>query len=313
MKKFKIIAFMILIIIIVVLSLTIYSNATKDGQSQEKKVKSELEFFETKFIDLLNTMNNIESRNYKVSTSNISTEKIKQQSSEGSSEGQSNGSSSGGNSSSSGNSGGNSSENSSGGTGTGSEQTDKKDTEKFELKASGVLTNKEDINWDSVKSQIEILYSSIPTMTLDLYQLNINKEDILSFNSEFDNLTVAVKEEKKEETLASLSKLYDYMPKFAENTSQDEVQKNLINIKSNIIKAYSKLDSGDWNQIGNDIDNASNIYSNLLTNTNINSNQQYDINKCYVMVNELKNAVALKDASVFLIKYKNLIEEINNI
>ena len=31
------------------------------------------------------------------------------------------------------------------------------------------------------------------------------------------------------------------------------------------------------------------------------------------MLNELQNAVNLKDTTVFLIKYKNLLEEMNNI
>ena len=40
---------------------------------------------------------------------------------------------------------------------------------------------------------------------------------------------------------------------------------------------------------------------------------QYNINKVYVMINELQNAVTLKDKEVFLIKYKNLLEELQNI
>lgn len=313
MKKFKMIAYILLIVVVVVLSLTIYSNATKDNQnSTEEKIVSETKYIESKLIDLFNTMNNIEYNNYNVETNNVSTQ-ASDQGTGGSSSGEGGGSSSGSSQEGESSSGQGGSSSSSGEqTAEKSEQTEE-ETKKFDLKASGVLTNKEDINWDSVKSEVEILYSSIPTLTLDLYQLNVNQDDILGFNKEFDNLTVAAKDEKKEETLSSLSKLYDYMAKFVTNTSQDEVSKKLIEIKSNVLKAYSKLDSGDWTQIENDINNASNLYSNLLTNTNISSNKQYSINKCYVMLNEMKNAVTLKDESVFLIKYKNLLEEINKI
>ena len=50
-------------------------------------------------------------------------------------------------------------------------------------------------------------------------------------------------------------------------------------------------------------------YSKLLSNTNIDKTKQYRVNKCYVMLNELQNAISIKDKSVFLIKYRNIIEE----
>ena len=58
---------------------------------------------------------------------------------------------------------------------------------------------------------------------------------------------------------------------------------------------------------------AINVYSSLLTNTGIETGKQSSINKGYVMLNELKNAVDLQNDSIFLIKYKNLLEEINNL
>ena len=76
------------------------------------------------------------------------------------------------------------------------------DNKSFELKSNGVLTNAGDINWDIVKSGVENLYLSIPTMTMDLYNQNINQQDILAFNKDYDNLATATKDEKKVETLA---------------------------------------------------------------------------------------------------------------
>ena len=56
-----------------------------------------------------------------------------------------------------------------------------------------------------------------------------------------------------------------------------------------------------------------NAYAKLLTNTNVEARKQYSISKAYIMMNELQNAVNLQDISVYLIKYKNLLEEMNNI
>ena len=68
MKKFKKIAYIILIIIIVVLSLTIYTSASKDNEDNTSdKTLTEIKFLESKLTSLFNKMNNIETRNYKIS------------------------------------------------------------------------------------------------------------------------------------------------------------------------------------------------------------------------------------------------------
>lgn len=306
MKKFKRIAYIVLIVIVAVLSLTIYTNASKDSEeNQKEKTFSEIKFVETKIENLLNTMNNIETQNYSVITSELSKE-----STEKSNSGSSSQSDSGGESSSGGASTGQENSGSAGQSATSEDEQDKK---KFELKSNGVLTNTEDINWDSVKSEIENLYTSIPSITMDLYQSNINQEDILAFNTEYDNLTSVAKDEKKEETLTELTKVYEYLPKFLKGSEQEELYTTLVETKYNVFKAYSKLDGQNWQEISSDIKNAIDSYSKLLTKTDIDSRKQYNISKGYIMLNELQNAVNLQDSSVFLIKYKNLLEEINNI
>ena len=303
MKKYKKIAYILLMVIIAILSVTIYANASKENkESQKEKNVSEIKFLESKLVNLFNEMNNIEARNYDISVSEISNEAKDQKNSNSTKEE---------NTENSEMSGGSNETNSSSTNNSSDKGT--KTSQKFDLVERGVLTNSEEINWNDVKNEIEILYTSIPTITLDLYQSNTNQEDILNFNKEFDNLTVAVKEENKETTLSELSKLYDYIPKFTQNSEEDEVNKIIIETKSNILKAYSKLDSKNWGEISNDVKQAVDVYSKLLTNTNIDTNKQHTISKVYVMINELQNAVQLQDESIFLIKYKNIIEEINSI
>lgn len=303
MKKIKKISYFILFVIVIILALTVYTNANKEsGQNERDKAFTEIRFLESKIIDLLNTMNNLEMRNYKISFGEIS---------KSSKTGDSSSQSSSGNNSS-----GSSNDDTASQESKNQENTTKNESTsspEIELKRNTILGNTEDINWDNIKSEVENLYESIPTITLDLYKINLNQEDILSFNKEFDNLTIAVENENKQNTLDQLTKLYDYIPKFAQNATDDELYKKLTETKTNIFKAYSKLDSENWNGINDDINNGISVYSAILTDTNINSKKQYSINRVYIMLNELRNTVNLKDKSVFLIKYKNLVEEIDNL
>ncbi len=304
MKNIKRIAFVLIFIIMLVLSLTIYTNASKDNtKTQKEKAFSQIKYMEGKISNLLNSMNHIEARNYSVVTSEMSKATMEKSKSENSSSG----SGSGGQSASK--EGGSSSEDSS----EGSEKEDGQSNKKFELQLNGVLTNKEEINWDLIKNEIENLYTSLPAITIDLYQFNISQEDILGFNTQYDRLTTVVQTDNKEETLAELVKVYEYFPKFLRGSGQEELYTTLIETKANVLKGYTKLDAGNWKEIANDIKNAIDIYSKLLTTTEIDTKKQYNISKGYIMLNELQNAVSLKDSAVFLIKYKNLVEEFNNI
>ena len=301
MKKYKKIIYVFFIIVIASLGILLYKNISK-GNSEDIKEKTlaEVEYLEKKIVTLLNDLNNIESRNYNLSVSEISkedTSKSGESSQQEGSQGESSGEDNQGQ------------QNSDSSASNGEEAK----SEEYTLKETGVLTNTNEIDWEKIKTEVENLYSPIPTITLDLYGLDIAKEDILGFNQELDNLTKIVQEQNKENTLASLSKLYEYIPKFAEKTTDEKTYKTVIATKNNLFKAYSKLDTKNWGDISNDVKTSIETFSSGLVSTSSSSNKQYIINKIYIMLNELQNAVNVQDEAIFLIKYKNILEEMNNL
>lgn len=300
MKKYTIIGYITLIILIIMMGFIfykVYANQNKNDNIQEKTF-GEIKKLDSNFSNIFNQLNNVKYEQYKISSSEMK-EDDKGSSAENTT---------GGDSSSS------SKESSGEETGDSKEKDDNqsKENKKYELKKSGILTQEEQIDWESIKNDIENIYPSLTGFTLDLYQINANKQEITEFNSQYDNVITQIKEEKKEETLDELSKLYEYLPKFADNATQDEKEKVVLNTKNEIFKAYSILDKEEWNKIQEHVQAATQEFTKLLTNIEMQKNQ-YNINKAYVMINELKNAVNLKDKEIFLIKYKNLLEELKNI
>ncbi len=300
MKKYTIIGYITLIILIIMIGFIfykVYANQNKNDNIQEKTF-GEIKKLDSNFSNIFNQLNNVKYEQYKISSSEMKEED----------KGSSAENTTGGDSSSS------SKESSGEETGDSKEKDDNqsKENKKYELKKSGILTQDEQIDWESIKNDIENIYPSLTGFTLDLYQINANKQEITEFNSQYDNVITQIKEEKKEETLDELSKLYEYLPKFADNATQDEKEKVVLNTKNEIFKAYSILDKEEWNKIQEHVQAATQEFTKLLTNIEMQKNQ-YNINKAYVMINELKNAVNLKDKEIFLIKYKNLLEELKNI
>ena len=200
MKRYKKFAYMFLIIVIIVLSFTVYAIVDKDTDRIEKEKRiSEFEYLESEIVDIFNELNNIQMSNYNVSVNNITSQTKKED--EGKSD---SGQNQQGGQQSSASSSNSQNENSSSDNSNNSETKQQKE---YSLKRNAILTNNEEINWDDIKNKIEIAYSSIPTITLDLYKYNINQDDILNFNKEFDNLTVILKQYNKQDSLIQLSKL----------------------------------------------------------------------------------------------------------
>ena len=327
LKKYKIFAYILIVLFIVgVISFATYRVMSKSKTNEQQikdKSQSEIEYIEGSLLKMFNHMNNIEFENYKISIGEVN-----QSSTGGNSTKSSNGTTqSGGNGGSGDSSSGDSGSGGNGGdsgsdSGSGSDSTsgDSKNanngsssTQVYELQKTGVLTKDENINWTTVKNEVEDLYLSIPTITLDLYQTEADEQDILNFNTEYDNLTKIVQEENKLKTLQQLVKVYEVLVKIADKSEESEIDKTVLKTKLNIYKAYSKLDEDKWDEISSDTKSAVEEFAKLMTKKDIEEQKQYAINKIYIMLSELQKSTDKKDAQIFLIKYKNMLEELNNI
>lgn len=311
MKKYQKIAYIFLVIFVLSIVFILFKSYADINKNEDEKEKTETEIqrIELSFVNMFNELNNIKFENYRINTSQINKEDLKDDSSSSASETiPSSGGSSSSESSSSGDQGESQKEN-----GSSQSSEESKENQNYEMKLSGVLTNNSDINWENLKNEVEILYSAIPSLTIDLYKININKEKITNFNQEYDNLMKAIKEENKQNALDALANLYNYLPDFIENSTDDTNEKILIRTKNNIFKAYSLLDKNDWNAITENVNLANQEFTKMLTNSQSSNKNQYIINKAYVQINELQNSTKTKEKEIFLIKYKNLLEELENI
>lgn len=125
-------------------------------------------------------------------------------------------------------------------------------------------------------------------MTLDLYKIGLNDDDISNFSKEYDNLLIALKNENKEESLKELVTVYSYFPKFIKNCDVDSLTKVTYSTKYSIFKAYSLLDSENWEEIAGYLQEAREKFTKIITNENVQENNQFIVNKCYILLNEIQ-------------------------
>lgn len=105
--------------------------------------------------------------------------------------------------------------------------------------------------------------------------------------------------------------MYINLPKYIIAITNDAIRVNLYNTKANILNAYVLATTSDkWNDITNSIIEAKNNFNTILTSENNDKNKKNNLQKTYVIMEDLERASKLNDKDIFLIGYKNVIGQL---
>ena len=262
------------------------------------KVKSEIDYFSIKFINILNRLNNITFENYQVTTekAELSKESAENEKTSETSSSQSSKEEQGSVESSNGN------------------KSSQNTIIASQMSPNTILNPVESqIDWAGIKNEIENIYYSWNTVLLDLYELDIDNDAILGLSRDLDVATTYIKKEDKVGSLLAMANLYKYLPQFAEKVSEEQVYRNIFKTRYFILNAYSLVETGNWSSVSGEIDKALEAFKLVTSDANFISQNAYNSNKVYVLLNELKNSLELQDKEIFYIKYRNLMEEIREL
>lgn len=176
---------------------------------------------------------------------------------------------------------------------------------------SSILVNpSKQIDWDDIKKETEKMYQTWNTVLIDLNSLNINQDNLLKYSTVLDNLTKAVQKEDKKNTLYRLADLYGLLVTYSKEYSNDNEQIVLLDVRSNILYAYALIEDGKWQEMQDYIKKAQNVYNNMMNSALQNNENITNINKAYVLLNEIYKSTDTEDKNIFYINYKNLMQEL---
>lgn len=299
----RIASFMILLM----LSVSLTGCSDNDTQTLKEKITNEISYLDLNLIEMLNKANGISLENYIVeaeTVKNNETAKSGEASQQSSSSKQNSSKESSSNNSESNN-----------GEKSDSEESNSKSSNDINYKMVGneILLQDHTTDWKSLKSNIEKLYSNWETIILDLYKINVNNQDILNFSADLDIATSAIQNEDKIKTLNALAKLYSYIPTYTSAFIDNVKTSNLYKTKSHILTAYTLIEQNDFKKIEDELKKAENSLMPILNDIDSYSSNQSNINKSYILIKELENYNANMSKEIFYIKYKNLIQNLNNI
>ena len=252
------------------------SNESNSTDTVKEKTISEIEYLSSNVIDIMNSINNITYENYRIINEKVEADDTSSDSKSASGQ--------------------NNTINSS------------------QIEKNNVLNSiNEETDWMSLNSDIQEIYSSWTTIMMDLSSLNVNKENLLKFNQNLDELTNNIKQKQKSQSLISSANLYSLISLYIKDVSGDDEKNTIYSIRSNILYSYAYSETLNWNKVIEYIGVAKQDFANLYNNQISNINKIDTINKIYILINELEQDAKNNTREMFLINYSNLMQELQNV
>lgn len=301
----KYILILLIIVCLIMLGFLIYlkffsSPENKEYSILKSKAEGEIIYLDSTIVGLLNKVNNISYSRYDITIDQIN-ENQQQSNSESTSGGSGE--------EASGKEGNSEASSSSSGSNSGSEATNQSEARISKLTQTDSLLNSnyENTNWEEISFGIENIYAAWPVINIDMKSLNVQEEDISNFTITLDGVAQAIKAKDKNNTLINLYNLYVLLPKFLSYFSNNESVLNLYNTKAYVLNAYISVDKGNWSEMNANINQAIKTLSNLMEKSNY---ENSNLEKSYVLLQDLQKGISLEDKEIFYLKYKLAIEEL---
>lgn len=294
-----------IILIITLISIRLSNvNAQSENLNLKQKISEEISYIDSNIIEIMNKLNNIDVIKYKVYTKEInesqdnasnSTQNSSQETQDSESE-KSEGDSQ------------NSSSSQEGSQSNSSENQTKSPTTISELVPNTSLSQgSQEPDWEQISFQMEKIYSTWPTINLDLQNQGITNELISNFSLSMDGVVQSIKNKDKNNTLINLFNMYINVPKYSSSINEDDNEQNLYNTKLNILNAYVIASTSDkWSDVTISITSAKDYFSKIVSN----ENKKASLQKCYVIIEDLERISQINDIDIFFMGYKNVMQEL---
>ncbi len=164
--------------------------------------------------------------------------------------------------------------------------------------------------WDNISKEVMEMNISIDTIIQDLSELNISNEDILALRNEINSVIISSGNKDEYNLFQRLSYLYSLLPNYLEKYSDKKNEIDRMKLKGLVLSSFVKANFLEWAGAKETITLAEAKYNEMMNNVDYMREHSHDLNKIYVLLEELKNAIELQEVELVRVKYINFIEKI---
>lgn len=165
------------------------------------------------------------------------------------------------------------------------------------------------LQWKDISKEVEEISISIDTIIQDLSELDVSNEDILALRNEVNSLIISAGNKDEYNLLQKASNLYSLLPNYMEKYSEDKNKIDIMKLKGLVLTSYIQANSLEWDLSKDTIILAEAKYNEMMNNIDYMKEYSNSLNKVYVLLEELKNAIELQEIELTKVKFINFIEK----
>lgn len=165
------------------------------------------------------------------------------------------------------------------------------------------------IEWNNISKEVKEINVSIDSIIQDLSELDISNEDILALRNEINSLIISAGNEDEYNLLQRISYLYSLLPNYLEKYSDNKNKVDVMKLKSLVLSSFVQANFLEWNTAKETIILAESKYNEMMNNVDYMREYSNNLNKIYVLLEELKNAIELEEVELVKVKFINFIEK----
>lgn len=175
--------------------------------------------------------------------------------------------------------------------------------------AKGEYIKDNSIDWNAIFDDEERINNVLETIVLDLTEIDISNDEILKFSNEINNLLAATTAESEDELLARLNNLYALIPNYMRKVGASKSTIEDKELKSIILASYSLANAENWTEARAMIQSAVDKYNTMMDDVEYMQENAYKLNKTYILLGEVKNAIDSENMKIVNLKFVNFIEK----
>lgn len=164
------------------------------------------------------------------------------------------------------------------------------------------------LDWKAVFEDEKRINNILETVVLDLTELDISNDEIIKLSSEINNLLYTTATENEVELLTRLNNLYALVPNYFSKVGASKTKVQDKELYSMVLASYSLANAGNWEEAKTTAQSAIDKYNGMMNDVEYMQENSYKLNRIYIMLNEVKNAIDTENMTLINLKFVSFIE-----
>ena len=166
------------------------------------------------------------------------------------------------------------------------------------------------LDWEEILGDTRKIEDALAVTLVDLAGLNIEAEEISRLSTGIDNMIISADKKDERTYTIELNNVYALIPTYMEKYDKGKEKAFKKRLKYYTISSYIAYSDDNLEMAKTQVNELDRVYSEKMQQLDYVQNNEYNMNKLYILIQELKKAIETDSSELVKSKYLLLIDEI---